>query len=114
MTPGGTSGIGKQTCSVLMSKGATVYLASRDAERSKATITKLNSMHSKSNTDTKASLHFLQLDLASLDSIKAAAEEFKSKEERLDVLFNNAGVMDAPKGSTTEDGYEMHFGTNVL
>lgn len=37
-------------------------------------------------------LHFLQLDLMDLKSVKAAAEHFKTQEPRLDILINNAGV----------------------
>jgi len=53
----------------------------------------------------------LQLDLTSFDSIKKAADEFKSKSQRLDVLINNAGIMAVPY-SLTKEGYEVQFGTN--
>ena len=43
----------------------------------------------------------MKLDLADLGTIKASAEEFMRKEERLDVLTNNAGVMTPPPGSVT-------------
>jgi retinol dehydrogenase-12 len=54
------------------------------------------------------------LDLADLRSIKAAAEEFMSKESELHVLFNNAGVMFPSMEEVTKDGYDLQFGTNVL
>jgi len=56
----------------------------------------------------------LQLDLANLKSVKAAAEEFLSKEPLLDVLFNNAGVFNPPGEMLTVDGYDLQFGTNVV
>lgn len=46
-------------------------------------------------------LEFLKVDLGDLTTIKKAAEEFMGKEQRLDVLWNNAGVMEPPKGSVT-------------
>lgn len=55
---------------------------------------------------------FLKLDLDDLTTIKASAEEFLRKEKRLDVLWNNAGVMVPPQGSKTKQGYELQLGTN--
>lgn len=55
----------------------------------------------------------LPLDLASFGSISAAVQELTSTSSRLDVLINNAGIMAAPLGSTQE-GYEIHFGTNHI
>jgi NAD(P)-dependent dehydrogenase (short-subunit alcohol dehydrogenase family) len=54
-----------------------------------------------------------ELDLTSLDSIRAAAEQLRSDHDRIDLLINNAGVMYTPK-STTKDGFELQFGTNHL
>ena len=54
-----------------------------------------------------------ELDLTSLDSIRAAADELRSKHDTIDLLINNAGVMFTPK-STTKDGFELQFGTNHL
>jgi retinol dehydrogenase 12 len=55
---------------------------------------------------------FLRLDLDDLTTIKKSAEEFLAKETRLDVLWNNAGVMIPPQGSKTKQGYELQLGTN--
>ena len=52
-------------------------------------------------------------DLASLTSAKRAADEVATAFDRVDILINNAGIMAAPQ-STTEDGYELHIGTNHL
>ncbi len=46
-------------------------------------------------------------------SIRQAADELRSKYDRIDLLINNAGVMFTPK-STTKDGFELQFGTNHL
>ena len=59
-------------------------------------------------------MEFLHLDLANLTTIKASAEEFLSKETKLHVLFNNAGVMCPPQGSKTPQGYELQLGTNNI
>jgi NAD(P)-dependent dehydrogenase (short-subunit alcohol dehydrogenase family) len=59
-------------------------------------------------------LVFLHLDLDDLTTIKKSAEEFLSKEKKLDVLWNNAGVMIPPQGSKTKQGYELQLGTNNL
>ncbi|GJC88318.1 putative oxidoreductase C736.13 [Colletotrichum liriopes] len=56
---------------------------------------------------------FLNLDLASLASVKAAAAKFLQRESRLDVLINNASIM-MTKAGLTKDGYELQFGTNVI
>jgi len=54
-----------------------------------------------------------ELDLTSLDSVRAAADQLRSDHDRIDLLINNAGVMYTPK-STTKDGFELQFGTNHL
>jgi NAD(P)-dependent dehydrogenase (short-subunit alcohol dehydrogenase family) len=54
-----------------------------------------------------------ELDLTSLESSRAAADQLRSEHDRIDLLINNAGVMWTPK-STTKDGFELQFGTNHL
>lgn len=56
----------------------------------------------------------LKLQLDDLSTIKASANQFLSRESRLDVLWNNAGVMLPPEGSKTVQGYELQQGTNAL
>jgi NAD(P)-dependent dehydrogenase (short-subunit alcohol dehydrogenase family) len=55
----------------------------------------------------------LQLDLASLDSVREFSKKFHEVEAQLHILINNAGVMACPKG-LTKDGFETHMGTNHL
>ncbi|KAF6226089.1 hypothetical protein HO133_008954 [Letharia lupina] len=56
----------------------------------------------------------LHLDLADLSTIKASAEAFLAKNTRLDIVFNNAGVLLPPQGSKTAQGRELQIGTNCL
>ncbi|KIK99837.1 hypothetical protein PAXRUDRAFT_423419 [Paxillus rubicundulus Ve08.2h10] len=104
---GANTGIGKETVKALLQHNAKVYLAARDQVKGETAIQEL-----KFSTGNEAI--FLKLDLGNLKAIKAAAEEFLSKETRLDVLVNNAGVMFSPIEDLTADGYDLQFGTNVL
>ncbi|KAJ1309473.1 hypothetical protein OPQ81_006249 [Rhizoctonia solani] len=105
---GGNAGVGKETCKALLNKNAKVYLAARSKSKAEAAIEWL-----KAETNGKEAI-FLELDLGSLASIRKAADEFRSKEQELHVLFNNAGVMAPPVDQRTTDGYDLQFGTNVL
>lgn len=64
---------------------------------------------------SKGALSFVRLDLADLSSIKGTVAEFLAQQNKLHVLFNNAGVMSSEKKLvTTPQGYEQHVGVNVL
>ncbi|KAH9895862.1 NAD-P-binding protein [Cubamyces lactineus] len=104
---GGNTGIGKETIKALLNHNAKVYMASRSPERAQDAIDELRK-------ETGKEALFLQIDLADLQSVKRAANEFISKEERLDVLFNSGGLMYPPVEQTTKDGYDLQFGTNVI
>ena len=60
-----------------------------------------------------AQIEYLYLDLASLESIKKAADEFISKESQLHILLNNAGVL-AKAPELTKDGFDIQWGTNYM
>lgn len=107
---GANAGVGKELARLLYSLNSTVYIAARSFEKAQAAIQWIKEQHPTS----QGVLHFLHLDLGDLGGIKATAEEFLSKEKRLDVLFNNAGVMVPPQGSTTKQGYELQLGTNCV
>ncbi|ADV67605.1 oxidoreductase [Deinococcus maricopensis] len=107
LVTGATSGLGVETARALLSAGARVYLAVRDPERGEATADALRS--ATGNADARV----LPLDLTSLASVRAAAQTFRTHEDRLHVLINNAGVMATPP-SRTQDGFELQFGTNHL
>ncbi|KAI0059408.1 NAD-P-binding protein [Artomyces pyxidatus] len=104
---GGNTGIGKESCKVLLSRNAKVYLAARSESKANEAIAELRSATGKEAI-------FLRLDLADLRSVRRAAEEFLSKEQHLHILFNNGGVMTPPLDLVTAQGYDGQFGTNVL
>ncbi|KAJ7065630.1 NAD-binding protein, partial [Mycena amicta] len=111
LVTGGNTGIGLETIRQLVRKDAAkVYLAARSPEKAAKAIESLEA----AKDARKGQVVFLQLDLADLKSVRRAAEEFLSKEERLDVLFNNGGVMGSPPEQLTAQGYDLQFGTNVI
>ncbi|KAJ4345842.1 short-chain alcohol dehydrogenase [Didymosphaeria variabile] len=106
---GGYAGIGLQLAHILYGANATIYVAGRSQEKATRAIQEIQQAHPES----KGKLHFLHVDLADLSTIKPAVEEFMKKEERLDVLMNNAGVMWPPDGSKSAQGHDLQIGTNV-
>ncbi|KAI0486798.1 short-chain dehydrogenase [Xylaria cf. heliscus] len=110
MVTGANTGIGKEVARILYSKNATVWVAARNAEKGASAIASIREAHPSSD----GRLEFLHLDLSDLSTIKTAAEVFLARENRLDVLFNNAGVMFPPHGRKTAQGHELQLGTNCL
>ncbi|KAK7726028.1 short-chain alcohol dehydrogenase [Botryosphaeria dothidea] len=109
---GGYSGVGLELVKILYAANATVYVAGRSADKANKAIEAVKHAHPEGSTGGR--VEFLQLDLAHLASIKKSADEFAAREQRLDVLTNNAGVMFPPKGSKSEEGHELQMGTNCL
>ncbi|KAG7238093.1 hypothetical protein INR49_031447 [Caranx melampygus] len=102
---GANTGIGKTTAMDLARRGARVILACRDRGRAEAAIQEI--VQETGNNQ----VIFMQLDLASLRSIRSFADDFLRAEPRLDLLINNAGLVNSGK---TEDGFGMIFGVNHL
>ncbi|WP_439664234.1 oxidoreductase [Lentzea sp. HUAS TT2] len=98
LVTGANSGLGLRTAQVLAAKGAHVLMGCRSVQRGETAL-----------RTVKGSAEVLELDLADLSSVRAAAD----KVEKLDVLVNNAGIMAVPLGRTA-DGFERQFGTNHL
>jgi NAD(P)-dependent dehydrogenase (short-subunit alcohol dehydrogenase family) len=99
---GGNAGLGLQISRVLAGRGAHVVLACRSVEKGKAAAALIGG-------DTAV----VRLDLASLASVRSAAEEIRARYSRLDLLINNAGVMDIPY-KRSADGFELTLATNHL
>ena len=96
---GANSGIGRAAAAALAAAGAPVVLAVRDQAKGEAAAATM-----PGTTEVR------QLDLASLDSVRAFAAAWQGE---IDLLINNAGVM-IPPLSRTADGFELQFGTNHL
>ena len=104
---GANTGLGFATAQVLAARGAAVVLAVRDIEKGKRAAGRI------AETAPGANVMVQPLDLTSLDSIRAAADELRAEHPRIDLLINNAGVMLTPR-QTTSDGFELQLGTNHL
>jgi NAD(P)-dependent dehydrogenase (short-subunit alcohol dehydrogenase family) len=104
---GSNTGLGFETAAALAAKGAHVVLAVRNLDKGKDAELLIR------KRSPNADLALQELDLSSLESTRAAAEQLRADHDRIDLLINNAGVMYTPK-QTTKDGFEMQFGTNHL
>lgn len=104
---GANTGIGKETALDLAKRGARVIMACRDLDKANSAAKEVQKESGNGEIFVK------KLDLASIDSIKAFAEEILNSEAKLDILINNAGIMRCPHWKT-KDGFEMQFGVNHL
>ena len=104
---GGNSGIGFEAAVHLRRANADVILASRSVEKGQAAAAELTAVPSG------GAVELVQLDLASLDSIRAANDAIRGLTDGLDAVINNAGIMQTPQRQTA-DGFELQFGTNHL
>jgi NAD(P)-dependent dehydrogenase (short-subunit alcohol dehydrogenase family) len=101
---GTSSGIGVSTATALAATGATIYCAARDEKKNR-----------KALGGVQGNIELLKLDLSSMESVRAAADEFlKRSAGKLNILINNAGVMAVKTRTLTADGHEMQFGTNHM
>lgn len=105
---GANSGLGLETTRALVTHGATVVMACRDADKCRDAAEKLHAEVPSAHLETAS------LDLADLDSVATFAEDLKTRHSQLDLLINNAGVMAPPHRLTTKQGFELQFGVNHL
>lgn len=104
---GASAGLGIETARVLASAGATVLLVARDGEKLAPVLQALQQQV------PGATLESALMDLADLDSVRAAAADILSRFPHIHLLVNNAGVMACPLARTAQ-GFELQFGTNHL
>ncbi|MDE8650724.1 SDR family NAD(P)-dependent oxidoreductase [Novosphingobium album (ex Liu et al. 2023)] len=105
---GVSAGLGVETARAAAAHGAQVVGAARDLAKAEAATAVVREQAAHGG-----SLRLIQLDLASLASVRAAADALVAAGESFDVVIANAGVMATPFGHTA-DGFETQFGTNHL
>ena len=106
LVTGGNSGIGLEAAKMLAAAGSTIVIACRSADKAKQAVAEIDQA-GFGGADT------ISLDLSSMESVRQAAAEFRSRHDRLDALINNAGIMQTPE-TRTVDGFELQMATNHL
>ena len=109
LVTGVSAGLGVETARSLAAHGAKVVGAARDLTKANAATEQVR----KEAAANGGGLELVELDLASLKSVRACADRLLAKGEAFDVVIANAGVMATPFGQTS-DGFETQFGTNHL
>ena len=107
LVTGVSAGLGVETARALVAPGADVVGAARDLTKAKAATAGVRA------GAYGGGLELVELDLASLDSVRACADRLVAAALPFDVVIANAGVMACPFGHTA-DGFETQFGTNHL
>lgn len=108
LVTGASAGLGVETARALVAHGASVVGAARDLGKARDATASV-----RAALKPGATFDLIELDLASLKSIRAATDKLVKDGRPFDVVIANAGVMATPKG-TTADGFETQFGTNHL
>ena len=109
LVTGVSAGLGVETARALAAHGAYVVGAARDLAKAETATAQVR----KDAAANGGGLELIELDLASLKSVRACADRLLAKGEAFDVVIANAGVMATPFGHTA-DGFETQFGTNHL
>ena len=108
LVTGVSAGLGVETARTLAAHGAQIVGAVRDLDKAKRATAVVREQAAKTG-----GLELIALDLASLESVRAAADALVKAGDKFDLVIANAGIMACPKG-VTADGFETQFGTNHL
>jgi len=108
LVTGVSAGLGVETARALAARGAEVVGAARDLAKAKASTAEV-----RAGAANGGGLELIELDLASLASVRACADALVVDGAEFDLVIANAGVMACPFGKTA-DGFETQFGTNHL
>lgn len=108
LVTGVSAGLGVETARVLAARGALVVGAARDLRKAQGATAQVRTQAAEGG-----GLELVELDLASLASVRACADGLVKEGKPFDLVIANAGVMACPKGATA-DGFETQFGTNHL
>jgi NAD(P)-dependent dehydrogenase (short-subunit alcohol dehydrogenase family) len=107
LVTGGTSGIGRAAATALAAMGAEVVVTGRSRERGEAAVEEIR------DTSGNERVHLMLADLAVQAEVRGLAEEFRERYDRLDVLVNNAGLVQSRRVETP-DGIELTLAVNHL
>ena len=108
LVTGAASGIGFETARALARHGAEIVIADRNEQAGAEASARVRALRGD------AKVHFLPLDLADQQQVKAVAGRLVDQEHPLDVLVNNAGIQGLNTRRTTRDDYELTFGIGHL
>jgi NAD(P)-dependent dehydrogenase (short-subunit alcohol dehydrogenase family) len=108
LVTGVSAGLGVETVRALAAHGANVVGTARDLDKARGALKDAYAQRANG-----ASIDLVECDLASLKSVRKAADEIAAQGKPFDAIIANAGVMACPKGKTS-DGFETQFGTNHL
>src|SRR6202140_3113181 len=108
LVTGVSAGLGVEAARALAAHGAKVVGAARDLNKAKAATEQV-----RAQAANGGGLELVELDLASLASVRACADALVAVGKPFDLVIANAGVMACPRG-TTADGFETQFGANHL
>jgi NAD(P)-dependent dehydrogenase (short-subunit alcohol dehydrogenase family) len=103
LVTGVSAGLGVETARSIVAHGGTVVGTARDLSKARRALAEAGN----------PSVDLIEMDLASLSSVRKAADELLKRGKPFDVIIANAGVMACPQGKT-QDGFETQFGTNHL
>ncbi|CAG9460756.1 unnamed protein product [Pedinophyceae sp. YPF-701] len=112
LVTGGNSGLGLETARVLYKKGANVIITSRSKDKALKAVEHVQK--SGSGGSGKGSVSYMLLDLSEPEDIDKFAAQFKSKHKKLNLLINNAGVMNIPTRTVNSRGWETQMATNHI
>lgn len=104
---GANAGAGFQAARTLLKKNAKVVMLNRSTEKSQAAVAELKK---EFGSDTEVS--FVRVDLASLASVRGAAEAVLKTVPQIDAVICNAAIAQVPAQTLTVDGFESMLGTN--
>jgi NAD(P)-dependent dehydrogenase (short-subunit alcohol dehydrogenase family) len=105
---GASDGLGLQIATRLAAAGADLVLPVRNPHKGAAAVERIRTAAPHAQVTTA------ELDLASLESVRALGAGLLTDGRPVDILINNAGVMTPPTRHETQDGFELQFGTNFL
>ena len=105
---GASDGMGLGVAARLAAAGAEVIMPVRNRRKGEAAIEKIRQQHPGAPTSLR------DLDLSSLHSVAALGATLVQEGRPIHILINNAGVMTPPSRQSTEDGFELQFGSNHL